>query len=178
MYTFLKINMQYLCWFKPYIFQILLYRTVPVHQYDSFSFSHHNWDSEMMCFFSWKLGNFGSNVMRFLGQRNFDTSYLPLWNPFKTKNQKQLFFITQFDKWMILKDVFLLIFQYLTFFIKLNDDRSKFPHRFFFAWKWQITSRMIHLHVCGKWLFSQGSGALFKGMVTVVKGLMQFWDLT
>ena len=89
----------------------------------------------------------------------------------KQKNQKQLFFITHFDKWMILKDIFLLIFQYLTFFIKLNDDRSKFPHRFFFAWKWQITNRMIHLHVCGKWLFSQGSGALFKGMVTVVKGL-------
>ena len=66
-----------------------------------------------------------------LWQRNFDATYLPLWNPFKTKNQKQLFFITQFDKWMILKDVFLLIFQYLTFFIKLNDDRSKFPHRFF-----------------------------------------------
>ena len=122
-------------------------------------------------FFSWKLSNFGSNVMRFVGQRNFDESYLPLWNPFKTKNQKQLFFITQFDKWMILKDVFLLIFQYLTFFIRLNDDRSKFPHRFFFAWKWQITSSMIHLHVCGKWLFSQGSGALFKGMVTVVKEL-------
>ena len=131
MYTFLKISMQYLCWLKiVYISNFVVSNCTSPSIWFFFVFpSQLGLRNDV--FFSWKLGIFGSNVMRFVGQRNFDKSYLPLWNPFKTKNQKQLFCITQFDKWMILKDVFLLIFPYVTFFIKLNDDRSKLPHRFF-----------------------------------------------